>query len=97
MEFLYFQNRFRRVSFDQMKSTRIPCEKGVSQGSALEHLLFSLYVNELPDVVRMSSCNLFADDTSIYASALSVEVAICQINEDLSRVEEWCNHYKPGP
>ena len=42
----------------------------------------------------MSSCNLFADDTSICASALSVEVAICQINKNLSRVEDWCNHYK---
>ena len=39
---------------------------GVPQGSILGLLLFSVYVNDLPTVVRHSQLNMYADDTELH-------------------------------
>ena len=44
--------------------------KGVPQGSILGPLLFILFVNDMPEVVKLKHCtvNQYADDITIYAS-----------------------------
>ena len=39
---------------------------GISQGSVLGSILFTIYINDLPDVVY-NMTKLFADDTKLYA------------------------------
>ena len=40
--------------------------RGFPQGSILGPLLFSLEINDCPQVIRHSKCHLYADDLQIY-------------------------------
>ena len=51
------------VSIDGCSSSLLPVTSGVSQGSILGPMLFVVYINSLPDVIRSVTCLLFADDT----------------------------------
>jgi hypothetical protein len=42
-----------------------PVTSGIPQGSVLGPVLFVLYINDLPDVVK-SNIIMFADDTKVY-------------------------------
>ena len=38
---------------------------GISQGSSLDPLLFSIYINDLPSILENSESSLYADDTNL--------------------------------
>ena len=51
-------------------------------------MLFVLYVNSLPDVVRSSQIAPFADDTKVFKEITSTRDAE-QLQEDLSDLVTW--------
>ena len=59
----YLSNRIQRTSCDNELSGVPSVSHGVPQGSILGPLLFSLYINDLPNSVKRSDVSLNADDT----------------------------------
>ena len=74
---------------------------GVPQGSVLGPTLYSLFCNDLPDIVKGEGVlQMYADDTTIYATASSLDkVAERPLNAILEKLYEWCcrNQLSPHP
>ena len=60
---------------------------GVPQlGSILGPLLFIVYINELPSVVKNCNIKLYADDTLVYFGSNSITTIESILSEDLNRI-----------
>ena len=91
---------FESYLTDRMQSTRLGTSRpeelivthDVPQGSILEPLLFSPYMNDLPSVVKFSSVESYADYTKVYLSILSKDFDSCltKVTEDLRLITVWC-------
>ena len=68
----YLHFRSQCVSLHGCVSQSVIMEKGVPQGSSLGPLLFSLFINDLPQICSDCSIHLYADDTVIYSSNVLV-------------------------
>jgi len=85
----YLSHRSQRVIINNVTSRRIEVTSGVPQGSHLGPMLFNLFINDLPSVLRHCAVFMFADDVKICRSyADPADQALIQ--EDLDRFSEWC-------
>ena len=62
---------------------------GVPQGSALGPLLFSIFVNDIPRVLKFAKIVLYADDTALFFSSRNVDELENALNRDLSNIHQW--------
>jgi Reverse transcriptase (RNA-dependent DNA polymerase) len=68
-----------------------PISRGVIQGSILGPVLFSLFINDLLEVIMFSQAHLYADDVQIYVSGdLSDATRLIEkLNADVSNIWHW--------
>ena len=85
----YLKNRKQFVCFNGTHSTIMEIKCGVPQGSVLGPLLFIIYTNDLPKVLKRTKCILFADDTTIYLSSNRTETMFQIMNNELQNLTDW--------
>ena len=92
----YLTEHTQRVVLENAASPWSPITSGVPQGSILGPLLFTLFINDLPDEAAYGvKVALYADDTKLYPNVLSTEH--CDLIQDtLSNMHVWsqCNNIR---
>ncbi|MGL5085530.1 MAG: RNA-directed DNA polymerase [Clostridium sp.] len=79
----FLNGRTFQVKLGPTLSELAPVTSGVPQGSVLGPLLFLVYVNDLPDVIR-SSALFYADDLKVWNS-----LDPRKLQEDVASICEW--------
>ena len=85
----YLTNRTQMCKIAQTVSSPAVVTCGVPRDSKSGPLLFLIYVNDLPNCLSFSNASLFADNTNLTTSGISVEVVQSHLNEDLEKVRRW--------
>ena len=89
----YLKNREQFVKIGKVESTKQSIQWGVPQGSILGPTLFLVYVNSISKLKLKSKIKLYADDTILVYSDVSVNTIKENIKNDLNIVEQWlCSH-----
>ena len=61
----FLSGRTQKVRINDAVSSKADVLSGIPQGSILGPILFTIFINDLPDSVQ-SNCKIFADDTKVY-------------------------------
>jgi hypothetical protein len=85
----YLSNRIQKVNFDNEFSEPVNITSGVPQGSVLGPLLFIIFINDLPKVVRNCECSVFADDLKIFKKISDLDDSLV-LQNNLNKVIKWC-------
>ena len=67
---------------------------GIPQCSIIGPLLFTIFINDLPDSIKHSTIDMYADDTIMYHSSSSPHTIENKLNQDLSHIHNWLKQNK---
>ena len=84
----YLSNRFQYVEIAGTKSDKHKLSKGIPQGSILRPFLFLHYANDLPSVSPKLHFTLFADDTTVLFTDVSLKTSLTVVSNELHIVFE---------
>lgn len=93
----YLDSREQCVKIDCKKSATRMSKTGIPQRSILGPLLFTLYINDLPETCPGAGCQLYADDTAIYASAKTSNEACTLLSVHMSKIAQWIHQKRLTP
>ena len=65
----------------------------IPQGSIFGPLVFLIYINDLSDGLT-TNARLFADDVSLFPVVENINLLGTNLNNDLSKINAWANHWK---
>ncbi|GFU75266.1 RNA-directed DNA polymerase from mobile element jockey, partial [Trichonephila clavipes] len=89
----FLSHRSFRVRVDRILSSPRPIRSGLPQGSLSSPLLFTLYVNDIPQT-DSSHLAMFADDTAVISQNKRFSVVISNLQHYISSLELWLNDWK---
>ena len=87
----FLSGRHQRVRVGGAFSPPEYVASGIPKGSILGPILFTLFINDLPNNIS-STCKIFADDTKIYNKPSNSNV----IQEDLIKLQKWSEKWQLG-
>lgn len=85
----YLEHRKYSVLYNNYQSEVFTVGSGVPQGSHLGPLLFILFINDLPEVIKYSEIQIYADDVKIFKDVNHLEDAL-RLQTDLNAFSDWC-------
>lgn len=59
------------------------------QGSCLGLLLYSIFTNDFPLVLKTAQITMYADDSTIYLAESTIENLNKNLNDEIKTVVEW--------
>ena len=80
----YIYERYRKVFVNGILSQTLGVDYGLPQGSIQGPLLFLLYINDTPLVVKRCEIFLFADETNVVCQDISIDV-----QRDLNAIQNY--------
>ena len=85
----FLRNRCQRVILEGSASESTAVTSGVPQGSVVGPMLFTVFINDLPDYVSPGCCvRMFADDCMVFRKIGSEEDAK-HLQQDLDALQRW--------
>ena len=85
----YLTGRVQCVHFNGSNSSLKEIHCGVPQGSCLGPLLFTIYTNDLPLTVTDATLAMYADDTSAYACAPTIQTVTSILQKEMCSIHDW--------
>ena len=89
----FLTNRTIQTRFDGSLSSKLTLEEGLPQGSALSCTLFLIFINDLPELLKVNKA-LFADDLVIWTTDKYPIIARRKLKIALLTVCNYCNFWK---
>ena len=79
--------------FKGVLSRKLYCNVGVPQGGIISTILFIIYINDLVHCSNDVKFILYADDSNIFVSDVSIENCVTNMNNGLNAIKLWmcCN------
>jgi hypothetical protein len=95
----YLSDRKCRIKIGSTLSENFRLRGCLPQGGQLSSLLFSIFINDLPEHIKSCKSNLYADDSALCNTSKSKDNIISHIQQDTDRTVEWCerNRMKINP
>ena len=85
----YLLNRQQYVSVGNCVSDKLTLKYAVPQGSILGPTLFILYINDLPNIDKLTEYIFFADDANLIITGNTYEEVSNKVNTLLYNVQNW--------
>jgi len=82
----YLSGTKQFVEIDVQRSSEAEVKFGVPQGSVLGPRLFSIYVNDLPQVPSCGRMEMFTDDTTLYCIDNSIDDVCSKIQTSIIEI-----------
>ena len=90
----YLSDRRQCMISGDTKSDFLFINRGVPQGSILGPVLFSIYINDIVSSLSGCQAHLYADDTIVYCTADSVQLAINNLQLAFNELQKSLLNHK---
>ena len=89
----FLNNRSAEVVIEGSHSLPFFPSNGTPQGCVLSPILFSLFINDFPQLSEFTASALFADDSSIWRSGSNIKIITSHLQSDLFVIEKYCSDW----